>query len=236
MTKIKQDFQNDSLLTFETPQILWQGHYNELIPTSLLQQLHYNKSIFEVDRRGQMDSLRLCCQMQSGGFIGVFVDDEGFIMHIWKLLNNSRVTSGPSGCPTTQRSPPYCLRLSPALTLRPIKAQPRVGAEVLCESFISFASVHFTSKAPRRDCSFKDSTYVLNTVFLHLQDVGWLWNNCHLRCHQKSWSSSLKRRHSGGALCYTPLKPVTPVAKTSKADVQPMSSIIKWCLPTESFF
>lgn len=30
-SKIKQDFQNDSLLTFETPQILWQGCYNKFI-------------------------------------------------------------------------------------------------------------------------------------------------------------------------------------------------------------
>lgn len=114
--------------------------------------------MFEEDRRGQVDSVHLCCQMQLGGFIWVFVDDEGFTMNIWKLLNNSRVTSGPSGCPTTQRSPSYRLRLSPALTLRPIKAQPRFGPEVLCESFISFASVHFTNKASRGDCSFKQAT------------------------------------------------------------------------------
>lgn len=43
-SKIKQDFPNDSLLTFETPQILWQGCYNKLI-SNLGPNKHMKKTL-----------------------------------------------------------------------------------------------------------------------------------------------------------------------------------------------
>lgn len=72
---------------------------------------------------------------------GFFVYNEVFAINIWSLITISCVPYGPSGWPIRQRLPMYRLRLSRALTLTPIKPQPRVRAEVLCESFISFNSI-----------------------------------------------------------------------------------------------
>lgn len=63
-SKIKQDFPNDSLLTFETPQILWQGCYNKLISNLIVGPNKHMKKTLKQVRRSSL--VCLCCHLQSG--------------------------------------------------------------------------------------------------------------------------------------------------------------------------